>query len=119
MNEPCGIEWITIPAPDLEAAKSFYANCFGFELDQYNERFVVFKALNLSGGLDQDLEPAAEGIGFSVTVPSMEETLRLVVENGGTVFRDPYELGPGAGYSARIRDPNGNALELYSEEVSR
>jgi predicted enzyme related to lactoylglutathione lyase len=37
--EPCKIEWITIPAPDLESAKTFYAEAFGFSMSKFNHRF--------------------------------------------------------------------------------
>ena len=116
-DSACRIEWITIPAPDLEAAKTFYLNCFGFTHEHYNERFVVFKAGNLSGGFDQDLKPSEVGVGFSVTVPSMNRSIELIVTNGGTVEREPYELGPNAGYCAKFRDPNSNVLELFSSEA--
>ncbi|MCU0610387.1 MAG: VOC family protein [Candidatus Eisenbacteria bacterium] len=113
--EPCRIEWITIPAPDLEAAKAFYGNVFGFDLKEFNERFWVFKAGNLGGGLDRDLPVAPPGIGFSITVSDIPDTLRTVIEHGGQVLSEPYSLGPGAGFCARVADPNGNVLELYSE----
>jgi len=116
-NNICKIEWITIPAPNLEAAKTFYSNCFGFTYEHYNDRFVVFKAGNLSGGFDQDLVPADAGIGFSVTVDSMNKAVELVMANGGTILIPPYEIGPNTGYCAKFRDPNGNALELYSTKL--
>jgi predicted enzyme related to lactoylglutathione lyase len=112
--DTCRIEWITIPAPDLEAAKSFYSEVFGFELAPFSDRFVVFKCGNLSGGLDQDLQPSPSGIGFSITVPSMREYLERIRRFGCEVIRESYELGPGRGFCCRFRDPNGNCLELYS-----
>ncbi len=116
-DKACKIEWITIPAPDLEAAKAFYSSCFFFLLEHYSESFVVFKAGNLSGGLDRDLEPSSAGIGFSLTVASMSKAIDRITANGGTILRDPYELGPSAGYCAKFTDPNGNVLELYSPEL--
>ena len=110
----CKIEWITIPAPNLDAAKTFYAACFDFTCKHFNDRFVVFKAGNLSGGFDQDLAVSEAGIGFSVSVSSVSKAIALVLENGGAVLREPYELAPGAGYCAKFRDPNGNAIELFS-----
>ena len=37
--EPCKIEWLIIPAPDLDAAKTFYERVFGFSFSKYSERF--------------------------------------------------------------------------------
>ena len=116
-NNVCNIEWITIPAPDIDAAKSFYSNCFGFTYEHYNDSFAVFKSGNLSGGFDQNLVPSDAGIGFSVTVDSMNKTVELVVDNGGSILIPPYEIGPNAGYCAKFSDPNGNVLELYSTKL--
>jgi uncharacterized protein len=113
--EPCKIEWLTIPAPDLQAAKAFYEAVFGFSVSKFSERFWVFKSGSLSGGLDADLEPNGKGIGFSITVPEIASWLKNVVSNGGSIDRPGYSLGPGAGYCARFLDPNGNLLELYAE----
>jgi predicted enzyme related to lactoylglutathione lyase len=114
--EPCKIEWITIPAPDIDSAMSFYGNVFGFTISKFTDRFWIFKAGNISGGLDQDLKVNMQGIGFSVTVSDIDESLRAVVNNGGEILKNPYSLGPGAGYCAQIRDPNGNVLEMYSSQ---
>jgi predicted enzyme related to lactoylglutathione lyase len=65
--------------------------------------------------LDQDLEVSPSGIGFSVTVADISRTLSNLVAHGGRVLREPYSLGPDAGFCARFADPNGNVLELYCQ----
>ncbi len=112
---PCKIEWLTIPAPDLHAAKTFYENVFNFTISQHSETFYIFKAANLSGGLDQQLTANSQGIGFSITVDDIEKTLTAITQNSGTLTKTPYSLSPGAGYCAQFKDPNGNRLELYSD----
>ena len=112
----CRIEWITVPAPDLDATKIFYNRVFGFELSDYNDRFCVFKAGNISGGFDRDLVVNSKGIGFSITVPNITQTIQDIVENGGQILKAVYSLGPGSGFSAKFSDPNGNVLELYSQQ---
>jgi uncharacterized protein len=113
--QACKIEWLTVPAPDLVAAKQFYESVFGFSVTEYSDRFWVFKSGTLSGGLDADLEANAKGIGFSITVTDIDATLQLVLEHGGQVLREAYSLGVGAGFCARFKDANGNLLELYSK----
>jgi predicted enzyme related to lactoylglutathione lyase len=113
---PCRIEWITVPAPDLDTAKIFYNRVFGFELSEYNDHFCVFKAGNIDGGFDKDLTVNSKGIGFSITVPNITQIIQALVENGGHVLKTVYSLGPGSGFSAKFSDPNGNVLELYSQQ---
>ncbi len=109
------IEWLLIPAPNLELAKSFYANVFRFEISDYGDTFAVFKAGNVSGGLDSDLVPSTVGTSFSITVEDIPKVLAVIVEHGGKVLRSKYALGSGAGFCARFEDPNGNAYELYCD----
>ncbi len=111
---PASIEWIVIPAPDLQAAETFYREVFGFSISPYSETYLVFKAGNLSGALDQDLTPSADSLSFSLTVCDIDETLRFIRKHGGDVVRKRYELGSGAGFCAKFKDPNGNVLELYA-----
>lgn len=90
------IQWIVIPAPDLRTAETFYSEVFGPSSSPHSETFLVFRAGNLSGALDQDLAPSAEGVSFSLTVQDIDETLRHIREFAGDVVREKYELGSGA-----------------------
>ena len=114
-QKACAIEWLVIPAPDLELAKSFYANVFGFEISDYSDNYAVFKAVNISGGLDKQLVPSVAGTSFSITVQDISKTLKAITRNGGVVLRSKYPLGPKGGFCARFEDPNGNAYELYCD----
>ncbi len=114
ITDLCKIEWIILPAPDLESAKTFYSEVFGFMISEYSDRFWVFKAGNLSGGLDRDLVVNKQGIRFSITVSDIEQALSAILERGGQVLKRSHSLGAGAGYCAQFEDPNGNVLELYS-----
>ncbi|MCK5246937.1 VOC family protein, partial [Candidatus Bipolaricaulota bacterium] len=42
--EAARIEWIVIPAPDLQTAETFYREVFGFTITPYSETYLVFKA---------------------------------------------------------------------------
>jgi len=119
MTPPCKIEWITIPSPNLEIAKSFYSNVFGFEITEHSDRFWIFKAANLSGGLDADQLTSPQGIGFSITVDDMKTVILAIKQHGGEITKSPYSLGQNAGYCAAFLDPNGNAIELFSMNSSK
>jgi predicted enzyme related to lactoylglutathione lyase len=109
------IEWLVIPAPNLELAKSFYANLFRFEISDFSDTFAVFKAGNISGGLDSQLVPSAVGTSFSITVEDIPQVLDPITQNGGKLLRPKHALGPNAGFCAKFEDPNGNAYELYCD----
>jgi predicted enzyme related to lactoylglutathione lyase len=109
------IDWLVIPAPDLDLAKSFYANVFHFDISDFSDTFATFKAGNISGGLDCELVPSKSSLSFSVTVDDIPEMLARIVRHGGKILRPQYELSPNLGYCARFEDPNGNELELYAD----
>jgi predicted enzyme related to lactoylglutathione lyase len=114
MADPCPIEWILIPAPRLDETKRFYEEVFGFRFSEYSPTFHPFKAANISGALDGDLTPSAAGMSFSVTVPALDAAVGRARAHGATVRKEPYSLGPGAGFCAAILDPSGNGIEIYS-----
>ncbi|NLL43813.1 MAG: hypothetical protein GX251_10800 [Firmicutes bacterium] len=116
--DPCKIEWLTVPAPDLGAAKKFYETVFGFSVSPFSERFWVFQSGTLKGGLDADLTPNGQGIGFSITVPAINRALEAIERGGGSIVEPGYSLGSGAGFCAKFKDPNGNVLELYSDRLN-
>ncbi len=118
MNEknPCRIDWVTIPAADLETSKEFYSNIFGWKIEDYSPDFLIFSSGTVNGGLDRNKEACSEGINFSITVEDISEALEKIVELGGEIVSEKYWIGSELGYSASFKDPNGNHIELWSEK---
>jgi uncharacterized protein len=115
-TDSCKIEWLEIPAADLERAAEFYSKLFGWEITAFSADYRVFKAGNLHGGLRKNLQSSEMGISFSITVQDISAVLSAIKAAGGEVQREKYLLGEDLGYSARFRDPNGNSIELWSAE---
>lgn len=111
---PCCIEWIVIPAPDIETARVFYGEVFGFTFREFSPTFLTFQAGNIRGALNAELSVAEGGVLFSITVGDMEEAVRRITGQGGAILSDRQSLGTDAGSWLRFRDPNGVELELYS-----
>jgi predicted enzyme related to lactoylglutathione lyase len=112
---PCKIEWITIPSPELEKARDFYASVFGWSFQEYDPDFWVFQSGNLHGGMGRNMTPADGGIGFSITVEDIPSTLAEIASAGGTITKEKWAIGEGLGFCAEFRDPNGNKVELWSK----
>ena len=112
---PCPIEWLVIPAPDIEAACRFYSEVFGFETTRFSDTYYVFKAGNLSGGLDAGLVPSADSMSFSITVENMDAVSGGVEDHGGRILKAPYDLPGGLGKCCQCADPNGQVFELYCQ----
>lgn len=114
---PCAIEWVLVPAEDIEAAREFFGQVFGFTFSEYSSSFVPFQAANISGALSADHSPNPSGAMFSITVPNLEEWIALIRKHGCEIIKEPYSLGPGSGYCAAFKDPNGNHMEIYSRLI--
>src|SRR5215471_14825403 len=109
---------IVIPAPDLEKAKSFYEQIFGWRVEAHKPgaKYWFFESGNVGGGFDGNSVPAARSVVLVMRVDDMQTTLRRIVELGGTIKQDRSRIGEASpGYDAYFFDPNGNEMGLYSE----
>ncbi|YAL83863.1 VOC family protein [Dermacoccaceae bacterium W4C1] len=103
-----------IPVADLEKAKTFYADLFGWQISAPPgfETYPMWQAPNkISGGglVGRDEAPAVRSY---VEVDSIEETLAKVTAGGGTVVVPRSEISPTSWYAV-FTDPDGNELGLY------
>jgi predicted enzyme related to lactoylglutathione lyase len=109
---------IVIPAPDLEKAKSFYEQIFGWRVEAHKPgaKYWFFESGNVGGGFDANSIPVARSVVLVMRVDDMQATLRRIVELGGTIKQDRSRIGEASpGYDAYFLDPNGNEMGLYSE----
>lgn len=113
-SSPCCINWIVIPAPDIERARGFYERVFGFRFSPFSPTFLTFKAGNISGALNADRAVSEGGMVLSITVESLDETLAAIKREGGTVLTEPQPLGGDGERYVVFRDPNGNELEVHA-----
>ncbi|GMA41754.1 VOC family protein [Mobilicoccus caccae] len=117
------ITHIDIPVEDLDRAQAFYSRLFGWQISAPPgfEDYPMWQAPNkVSGG---GLAPR-EG-GFTqprsyVEVDSIDDTLALATENGGTVAMEKSPITD-TSWFAVFTDPDGNHIGLYEgiTEVSQ
>lgn len=120
-RQPALICYLEIPAPNMDAAISFYRNVFGWTMtksDLSPHPYWEFStgAGQLSGGLDSQQPVNGGGVLLYLKVENISETLGLIKSLGGSTFRDKFDIGGGFGFSATFKDPNGNILGLFSKE---
>jgi uncharacterized protein len=111
------IDYVELTVPDLEQAKRFYADAFGWQFNGYGPAYAGIRSSSGGGevgGLARGEEPAAPG-GPLVLLFSddLDATVGAVKAAGGQVTRDPYEF-PG-GRRFHFRDPAGNELGVWAE----
>ncbi|MGA3540938.1 VOC family protein [Melissospora conviva] len=113
------IDYIEIPVTDLDLAKRFYAEAFGWQFNDYGPTYAGIRnphdeSAPEVGGLNLK-EQARGGGGPFVLLYSadLDRSVEAVAAAGGKVVEGPYEF-PG-GRRFHFTDPSGNELGVWSE----
>ena len=115
---------IEIPADDVERAKHFYGELFGwiFQTVPGSETYPMFTPpsgeQSLGDAIGKRGEMAPEKVRDYVQVDSIEAALPRVTELGGSVIEDKREV-PGMGWYAVVNDSEGNDLGLWERAPGR
>lgn len=110
------IDYIELPARDLERAKSFYANVFGWTFADFGSEYTAFNDGRLDGGFFKSELAASTATGSALVVlyaSELEPTQQRIVDAGGAIAREIFSF-PG-GRRFHFTDPNGNELAVWSD----
>ena len=108
-----GVSYLRIPAEDPRQSASFYAAVFGWSVDSDRESPSFEDGTgHVIGHFVADLPAAGEaGVRPYVFVERVDETLALVVAQGGELVTPPYLEGDLL--VATFRDPSGNVVGVW------
>jgi catechol 2,3-dioxygenase-like lactoylglutathione lyase family enzyme len=119
-----GIDFVSVPTRDLEAAAEFYGNTLGLRRSVYmpDRNFAEFETGNLTLNVH---DPEKMGIGgfernanhFALHVDDVE-AVRETLEDRGVEFQGDV-LDTGVCHMAFFADPDGNALMLHHRYAPR
>jgi predicted enzyme related to lactoylglutathione lyase len=109
-------DYIELAAPDLAAAKAFYADAFGWTFTDYGPDYTGIHdpgADREMGGLNP-ARPAGAGLPLVILYSDdLDATLESVRGAGGSVTEGPFQF-PG-GRRFHFTDPAGNELAVWTE----
>jgi uncharacterized protein len=110
-----------IPIDDPDRASAFYREAFGLSVEQWGE----FPYWTLSGGADEagangaltprDQSPDSTVVYFEV--PDIDAALEQVEAAGGTLETEKMPI-PTVGWSAHVRDSEGNLIGVFQSDPS-
>ena len=113
-----------IPADDVQRAKTFYEQTFGWKIKAYpmppgaGEYLSVVTRKEgepgINGGMMKRNMPDQPFANY-ITVKSIDTMLLTVLANGGTLIMPKQEIGPGMGWIAVFNDPEKNMIGLHQE----
>jgi predicted enzyme related to lactoylglutathione lyase len=109
-------DYVELAAPDLAAAKAFYAAALGWTFTDYGPAYTGINrpaGEGAMGGLNPE-RPAGPGLPLVILYSDdLEATYAAVQAAGGTIDEEPFEF-PG-GRRFHFTDPAGNSLAVWQQ----
>lgn len=127
MKKPNPIVHFEIPADDVERAKKFYENIFGWEIKKFDypgepywgvhaaetdEKNMVKKPGMINGGM-MKRQKKGQGVVNYISVDSIDSKLDEIKKLGGKIVVEKTEIAPGMGWVAMFKDSEGNLMGLH------
>ncbi|MET8118799.1 VOC family protein [Micromonospora sp. NPDC005189] len=112
------IDYVEFTVTDLQQAKRFYAEAFGWQFNDYGPEYAGIRSPQGEsapevGGLRVDQEVRAGGPLVLLYSSDLDKSVQAVQGAGGQVVNGPYEF-PG-GRRFQFTDPSGNELGVWAE----
>jgi len=115
MQEHEKIDYIELPAKDIEATKLFFNTVFGWTFTDYGSEYTCFTNQGINGGFYKSdlISSAANGSALVVFYSKELEATQLKIEQAGGSMIKPVFTFPG-GRRFHFSDPNGNEYAVWS-----
>lgn len=118
------VQHFEIPADDIKRAKKFYEMTFGWKVTEMpefdytmvntantDEKGMLHEMGVINGGM-MKRSPKVRSPVITISVDDIDKSLKEVEKNGGQVVIGKMEI-PKVGFSAYIKDSEGNTIGLF------
>ena len=116
MNEHEKINYIELPATELERTKMFFGSVFNWQFKDYGPDYTAFFGAGLKGGFYKSDLMATTEKGSALLVfysQDLEHTLQKIEQHHGSIIKPVFTF-PG-GRRFHFTDPSGNEYAVWSE----
>lgn len=115
------INHVEIPAPNFTKTIEFYTNIFRWGIELVTvDHYAYFRigTTGIGGAFDASLMPAPEKTGpqLVISVNDMEQMMREIEHEGGTIVLGKTKIPGDHGYYCIFTDPNNNYIQLHSRD---
>ena len=117
MNKHEKINYVELPAADLNEVKQFFMKTFGWTFTDFGEEYTAFSDQGLDGGFCKSDKKSTTKNGAALFVfysEYLEATKDKVTNNNGEIVEDIFSF-PG-GRRFHFCDPNGNEYAVWSDK---
>ena len=119
MNQHEKINYIELPAINIEKAKLFFQTVFNWSFVDYGPEYTAFSNQGLDGGFYKSDKFSSTDNGSVLMIfysNNLEHTQSKIKAAGGTIIKSIFEF-PG-GRRFHFTDPNKNEYAVWSDIVS-
>ena len=111
------INYIELQVNDIELAKKFYGETFGWTFQDFGPDYCAFNDGEMDGGFFKSGLSSSTSNGAALVVlytEELETTQEKIVANGGKIVKEVFSF-PG-GRRFQFEDPSGNELAVWSDK---
>ncbi len=111
------IDYIELPAEDLDAVEAFYSSSFNWSFTDFGPNYRAFSDEKLSGGFfKSNLRSQTDNGAVLIVLYALdlEATRDRIVAAGGRICKEIFSF-PG-GRRFHFLDPHGNELAVWSDK---
>lgn len=115
MNVDSQINYVELPARDLDQVKHFYGEAFAWTFEDFGPEYTAFHGAGLDGGFFKAELASSAKSGSALVVlyaDDLPATLERVKMHGATIAQEIFDF-PG-GQRFHFLDPVGNELAVWS-----
>ena len=116
MNRHEKINYLEIPARDIEATKAFFTAAFGWTFTDYGPEYTAFSDQGIDGGFYKSELTVSTDNGSALIVfysKELEQTQSKIEKARGSILKPIFSF-PG-GRRFHFSDPNGNEYAVWSD----
>jgi hypothetical protein len=116
MNVHETINYLEIPARDIEKTKAFFTTVLGWSFVDYGPEYTAFSNEGIDGGFFKSDQACSTESGSALIVfySNDLETTQSKIENAGGAILKPMFSFPG-GRRFHFSDPSGNEYAVWSD----
>lgn len=118
MSKDLKINYLELPAKDLDKVQAFYEAVFGWSFTDYGPDYRAFNDGFIDGGFHRSERSSRTESGAALIViyaNDLERCLASVTGHGGMLVREIFSF-PG-GRRFHFADPAGNELAVWSDKT--
>ena len=117
MNEHEKINYVELPAKDLQATKDFFSQAFGWSFQYFGPEYAAFSNQGIDGGFFKSDLSSSTSNGAALIVffsNDLEETQEKVIKANGTIVKSIFPF-PG-GRRFHFTEPSCNEFAVWSDK---